>query len=326
MKKFNLIYELPSQTYIAPQLLDNSTPNYNWNEDNNLKIRYVYEFMPKGIISHFIVKMNTYIDNQIVWRNGVILTLKNENTYGEVIQIYESLTREITIRLRGNNKRKLLELITANLDEINNSYKGLKVNIMIPCNCQTCQTYQKQTDENPFQTNKPHFFILAKLRERLLNKKLTIECQNPPYQDIDIYDLIDGTIGREQFNRSNQGHVMIINAHQGEHFMQDNRVYQKHTGSGDNVARDKNTTTIYNSPNLIEAAQEIKELLNTLDKEYPNDSVMVGIKTVEEIRNNPTLKVRFINALKEGGLEAFEQLIDHPAVSIILAAGKGFMG
>lgn len=82
---------------------------------------------------------------------------------------------------------------------------------------------------------------------------------------------------------------------------------------------------IYNSQNLTEAAKEIKDLLTELDKEYNNDSVMVGIKAVEEIRNNPTLKSRFVNALKEGGTEALNQLIDHPACSIVLAAGKAFI-
>ncbi len=98
-----------------------------------------------------------------------------------------------------------------------------------------------------------------------------------------------------------------------------------YTVNGDNVGKDKITTNIYNSQNLIEAAKEIKDLLTELDKEYNNDAVKVGIEAVEEIRNNPTLKSRFVNALKEGGTEALNQLIDHPACSIVLAAGKAFI-
>ncbi|MDJ0728823.1 MAG: COR domain-containing protein [Crocosphaera sp.] len=59
MKRFKLCYELPSGTYIAPQLLDQNSPNYVWNTNNNLKFRYHYDFMPKGILSRFIVEMHS---------------------------------------------------------------------------------------------------------------------------------------------------------------------------------------------------------------------------------------------------------------------------
>ena len=84
-------------------------------------------------------------------------------------------------------------------------------------------------------------------------------------------------------------------------------INQKHSGSGDNVAGDKNTTNIYNSQNLTQAAKEIQELLEQLDKEYDNP-VIVGAKAIESISNNPTLKQRFVNAIKEGGTEAFNQI------------------
>lgn len=101
-------------------------------------------------------------------------------------------------------------------------------------------------------------------------------------------------------------------------------IEQTHSGSGDNIGRDKNTTNIYNSQNLTEAAKEIKDLLTELDQQY-NNSALVGAKAIEKIETNPTLKTKFVNALKEGGTEALNQLINHPACSIVLAAGKGFL-
>ncbi len=138
MKRFKLCYELPNQTYIAPQLLNTNPPKYDWNNENNLNLRYCYDFMPKGIISRFIVEMHPYIDELKVWRSGVILT--KDNTYGEVIETYNR--REIQIKLVGSNTRGLLELITAKLDEIHNSYHRLKVDKLIPCNCDTCKNSQ----------------------------------------------------------------------------------------------------------------------------------------------------------------------------------------
>jgi internalin A len=40
--------------YIAPQLLTENQPEYEWNAGQNLRLRYSYEFMPKGILTRFI--------------------------------------------------------------------------------------------------------------------------------------------------------------------------------------------------------------------------------------------------------------------------------
>lgn len=105
-------------------------------------------------------------------------------------------------------------------------------------------------------------------------------------------------------------------------------------GSGDNVAgdkvmRDKIDTQINNSQNLAQAAKDIKDLLNQLDKDYdsstPTGQAMISAKAIESIEKNPTLKARVVNALKEGGTTALEVAIDHPAVKPVVAMLKGFM-
>jgi uncharacterized membrane protein len=105
-------------------------------------------------------------------------------------------------------------------------------------------------------------------------------------------------------------------------------------GSGDNIAGDKVMgnkigTQINNSQNLIQAAKDIKELLDQLDKDYdrntPTGQAMIKEKAIEEIKKNPNLKARVINALKESGTTALEELVDHPAIKILVAALKGFI-
>ena len=193
MKRFKLCYQLPHtqpKTYIAPQLLDSNAPEYDWNNQENLRLNYHYEFMPKGILSRFIVEMHPYIEEPKVWRHGVILTY--QNTRAEVIETYDS--REIQIKLQGNNKRGLLELITAKFDLINNSYKNLKFDKLLPCNCDICKNSQN-----------PYFHKLKNLRN-LLNKSLVkkqlpiSQCQESGDM-VDIYSLIDDTIGREKFHQ-----------------------------------------------------------------------------------------------------------------------------
>ncbi|WP_189525104.1 hypothetical protein [Nostoc sp. 'Peltigera membranacea cyanobiont' 232] len=80
--------------------------------------------------------------------------------------------------------------------------------------------------------------------------------------------------------------------------------------------------------NLAQAAADIQQLLNQLSQTYPttttSQKMSVVAKAVDEIENNPTLKVRVTGALKAGGTEAFKELIDHPLVNILLASIEGW--
>ena len=105
-------------------------------------------------------------------------------------------------------------------------------------------------------------------------------------------------------------------------------IHQHHSGSGDNVAGDKNTTNNYNSQDLPQAAAEIQQLLEQLAKNNPTTTtkekmIVVG-EAVDEIETNPRLKTKVINALKAGGTEAFKEAINHPLVNILLATIEGW--
>ncbi len=96
---------------------------------------------------------------------------------------------------------------------------------------------------------------------------------------------------------------------------------------GDKIMGDK--ITHHHSQNLAQAAQEIKALLEQLDQHYDNTTpvgqAQISAKAVETIANNPTLKARVVNALKEGGTTAMEELVKHPAVKPLVATLKGFV-
>jgi hypothetical protein len=189
MMRFKLCYPIPHRSchYIAPQLLDINQPNYTWDDSNNLILRYKYEFMPKGILTRFIVETHPWIEQQkIVWRSGVILN--KDQTRAEVIEHYNQ--REIKIRVTGSRKKELLAVVTHELDKIHNSYERLKYQTLVPCNCEHCQGSQT-----------PHSYPLDKLRKRLEAGKYKIECENS-YEMVDVRRLIDDInlqpFGREQ--------------------------------------------------------------------------------------------------------------------------------
>ena len=178
MMRFKLCYPIPhrSGNYIAPQLLDINQPDYDWDTSNNLILRYKYEFMPKGMITRFIVETHPWIEAQkLVWRSGVILN-KNQ-TRAEVIENYNQ--KEIKIRVSGTQQKELLAVVTHELDKIHRSFERLKYDILVPCNCKQCDGSQK-----------PYAYPLESLRKRWNAGRYPIECEHS-YEMVDVRRLID---------------------------------------------------------------------------------------------------------------------------------------
>ena len=193
MMKFKLCYEIPHRplTYIAPQLLSPNQPNYTWDDTDNLILRYHYEFMPKGMLTRFIVEIHKLIDSELVWKDGVIL--KDNNSKAEIIEA--RYRKEINIRISGKIKKSLLENIRYEFKKIHASYNQpedppekhrLKYQEFIPCNCPACKGSQE-----------PHQYVLSKLYEYMENQRATVPCEKKPYREVVVRDLIDDSIGRE---------------------------------------------------------------------------------------------------------------------------------
>ncbi|MEO1377060.1 MAG: effector-associated domain EAD1-containing protein [Cyanobacteria bacterium J06635_10] len=149
---------------------------YYWNKSNNLILRYKYEFMPKGIMTRFIVETHDLIEQQkLVWRSGVIL---NQNgTRAEVIENYNQ--KEIKVSVYGKQKKVLLEVVNREFEKIHLAFERLQYQTLVPCNCQECKG-----SENP------HAYTLEELRKRLNKGKFEIECRKS-YEMVDVKKLID---------------------------------------------------------------------------------------------------------------------------------------
>ncbi len=182
MINFKLCYEIPNdpETYIAPNLLPVEQPDYVWDENQNLILRYAYEFMPKGMVTRFIVEMHRYIEEQrLVWKSGLVL-LKDE-ARAEVIERYNQ--RQIHIRVSGKRKKELLTIINHEFEKIHHGYERLQYKTLVPCNCAICQG-----------TQNPHLYPLDKLRQRLSDRREKVECDKS-YEMVDVRSLIDDVIG-----------------------------------------------------------------------------------------------------------------------------------
>jgi hypothetical protein len=158
-----------------------------------------------------------------------------------------------------------------------------------------------------------------------------------------------GAVAIDPFNLTSKGKAAIespdyflgksMTTNQGNNWYGDRVAGDKFTGDkvmgnkvqigtvqGDAVAGNK----IVNAQDLTQAAQDIKALLDQLAIDYPDDDEFTQAgRAISKIKQNPTIKQRLGNALKESGTTAVEKAIEsvtnHPAVNVIVAGVKGFI-
>jgi internalin A len=261
MMKFKLCYEIPTQkdNFIAPQLLTENQPEYEWESHNNLLLRYSYEFMPKGILTQFIVIMHPYIrDQRIVWKSGLLI--EKENTYAEVIEHYGK--REIHVRVAGPQARDLLTIIRHEFKGIHDTYKRLKYDELVRCNCSTCKDSQE-----------PHFFAVAKLLEMRADNQLEIQCQRKPYEMVNVMRLLGDTI---DFNKSLEKDI------RASIFVQTNGDFVLGEKTMSEIKQNIQNSTIHGS---VIAAESIKDSFNVIEKADIKDDLKEQLKLLTQAVN-----------------------------------------
>lgn len=195
MINFKLCYQVPNNKglYLAPQLLTSNQPNFEWKIDNNLIMKYSYEFMPKGIITQFIVRMHDLIvDHKLVWKDGVVI--EKDGAIAEIIE--NLLKREIRIRVSGANRRDLMTIVMYELDKIQQSFNRLRVDKLIPCNCSICKTSQN-----------PHFYKYGIVKQYLRDQQEKIQCQKS-YHMVPVLSMVDEVF---DFGKSLEGELEYRN-------------------------------------------------------------------------------------------------------------------
>ncbi|MGK7957142.1 MAG: COR domain-containing protein, partial [Crocosphaera sp.] len=320
MMNFKLCYEIPSQpgNYIAPQLLSAEQPEYDWDEENNLLLRYEYEFMPKGILTRFIVETHSMIENETcVWKEGVVLN--RDGARAEIIERYRYHKGEIRIRVSGNRKRDLLTTVRHELGKIHNSYERLKYETKVPCNCSKCKGSQS-----------PHFYPWNMLNKFIDDKQPTIQCPIS-YAMVNVQGLVNDIIlpdltpleNTKRNPMSNQPINNTININGNSPI----QIHQQNQGEANfnNYASD---TSIKN------AQDEIIKILDELNNKYPNISETTATEIIDaeftHIQNNQPQKWAIIKHIFDskrwlnGGKTALIKVAEHYSENSAL--GKGLIG
>lgn len=200
MLKFELCYKTndsPEQ-YLVPSLLDKDIPDdFKWDKTNNVCLYYEYDFMPKGIISRLIVRLNQYIDkNSLLWREGVVFKFMETSAW-----LTRPSKNRIEIYAKGYKPSYLISLITKEVDDINSKYhfsERSKPKKYVPCMCEVCR-------DSP---NKVFHNYEELIQRDRLNKR-TIECRTPPYNEVNVKELLENVESKTLPNLKNIKKIFV---------------------------------------------------------------------------------------------------------------------
>ncbi len=181
MCQFRMAYPLPNNKgYITPPLLPAAPPNHwKWKESEHIELHLKYEFMPKALLTQFIVSRYLEIDEgrTLVWRNGVVL--RWEGAVAKVEKTKSQGLDAMIVRCQGRDKKALMTSILKTFRDLHEEYKGIKVSENVPCNCSSCLD----------KANKQHFFKLEDLKKRVEKGKNTIDCAES-VEEVNIMELL----------------------------------------------------------------------------------------------------------------------------------------
>jgi internalin A len=261
MMKFKLCYEIPNQkgAYIAPQLLTENQPSYEWHDDGNLLLRYVYEFMPKGILTQFIVAMHQYVPilhgNPVVWKSGAVL-IKSQ-AVAEVIEDYGK--RQIFVCVAGVHKKELMTVIMYELDKIHATYNKLRYDKLIPCNCDECR-----------QKKEPYFYRYETLQKFIGDGQVQIQCQQS-YKMVNVWSLIDDVLEKEYLRKEGDSPIAQYIIH-GDYIDQGEKKMAK-------INQTIKDSIVHGS---VIAAESIQDSFNVIEKAGIKDDLKGQLKLLTQ--------------------------------------------
>ena len=191
MKQFKLAYQLLGKDeFVTPPLLPPASPaGFSWPDEDSLELYIEYEFLPKALLTQFIVTRHADIaqGRTLVWRHGVILNWEGQ-ALAEVSKTKLKGRDAFRIRTQGNNRKEMMTVILKTFRELHADYKGIKYKEKVPCICEGCRT----------QKNDQHYFDFANLQFRLEKRRYEVECDQS-LESVNVMALLENTFVFEQF-------------------------------------------------------------------------------------------------------------------------------
>ncbi len=189
-ENFEICYELGNKkgTFIAAQLLNEKRPFYEWEDENNLRFRFRYKYMPEGIITRLIVRINHLIAKHenidLVWQKGIVIEEDSCRAQIKEEENNEGLkVIDITVSGERTKQKFLLRKIRSEILNIHDKwFKNINFEQMIPCTCSFCSS------SNPTSQKYFEYSVLERAQNRGKN---TIECDKE-FIEVPVLELLEG--------------------------------------------------------------------------------------------------------------------------------------
>ncbi|MGB1256491.1 MAG: COR domain-containing protein, partial [Thiolinea sp.] len=194
-ENFEICYRLDDspERYIAPQLLNTEQPELNWNNSDNLQFRFRYKFMPEGIITRLIVRMNALIADNLVWRKGVVLQGENCRALIQEEENRDGLkVIDIAVSGRESERKFLLREIRKEVNSIHSKwFRNIEAEQMIPCRCDYCDSAE---------CAEPKFFEYSVLQRAQDHGQHEIQCDKR-FLNVPVMGLLEGVFDSKELKQ-----------------------------------------------------------------------------------------------------------------------------
>jgi internalin A len=131
MQEFELCFQLDERQYIVPQLLPVQEPYFKF---QGTKLHFEIHFpelLPDSIFPRLMVKLHTFIKDELRWRSGMIL--EKLNVFNATARIRaDKEDKKIRIDVYGEEPRRFLSFIRETLKEIYKDFTNLNFEEMVP--------------------------------------------------------------------------------------------------------------------------------------------------------------------------------------------------
>lgn len=132
MQKFELCYSIrENNEYLIPELLGVQQPELPEHDGPVLRFYFNYEgFIPRSVISRFMVRMHEDIKENLRWRTGVVLSDETFNSMAIVIADIKE--QKIKIEVSGMHRREYFAIIRKIFLSLHKTFEKLEVSEWIP--------------------------------------------------------------------------------------------------------------------------------------------------------------------------------------------------
>ena len=312
MRKFQLIFDISDSTYLVAELLNNVTIRlpYDFLRDKTLAFRYEYDFIPAGIMTRFIVAINSYLETidgvKQCWKKGAYL--KHGSAYA-LVKLFDNLSeRYIEIKVSGDlprERQELLTIIRMTFNNINSQYSQIHITKKIPCvcsdNCNFMFDYNKllYAESMSKQTMECHDTLNAVSVKKLLDGvETTMENHYGVPNITCVFSPQNNTQINPQFNNTSTSHAEASNSNNIAIEVK-NSILTLHGDINDLINEAKNQ-----SPEFDEECQKISEAMEELGRCQSKEEIIKSgvLKRVErfihECGDSESKTGKFLSGIK----------------------------